>query len=76
MRFGWPIILCPLEDSVHLSLPLWSDALCHNRLKLLIVAVNIWGKPERNAQSVAAPYGCLRLKRARSKSLEQSRRVK
>jgi hypothetical protein len=74
--FGRPIIFCPLEDGPHFSLLLRSNALCNDRLKLLIVATNAWRIPERDAEAVTGTQRCSSSKRACSKSLEQSRHVR
>jgi hypothetical protein len=74
--FGRPIIVCPLEDGPNFSLLLWSNALYNDRLKLLIVAMNAWRKPQRDAKAVARAKRHSRIKRACPKSLEQSRHVR
>jgi hypothetical protein len=47
-------MFCPLEDGSHFCLSLSRDALCNDRPKLPMVAVNTRRKPERCAKSAAS----------------------
>jgi hypothetical protein len=75
MGLGWPVMFRPLENSTHVGLLLPSNALCNNRFKGTIIAVNTGWKPERDAKAIAGALRSSCFKRAGSESLEESRDV-
>jgi len=70
MGLGWPIMLRPPEDGGDFGLLFPTRALCNNRLKRRIIAVNTWWEPKCDPKAFVGALCCPCFERARSEGSE------